>query len=209
MYSALAEQYKRKSIIYAVRGPLTRNQIVRFGFNCPGVYGDPGILLPLYYFPKVTKSESVGLVLHHRHEDSLADVAKELIEGMGIKLISIRRIGSQGIESFVNEICSCDRLFSSSLHGLITALAYKIPCRWIQLSSERIHEDENYKFYDCFAGLGLEQESPFILENFVESEISKLKFEIVKDRCVKTEVMERLISCFPEDAICEFAEDLC
>jgi hypothetical protein len=129
----------------AVRGPFTRRQLLKLGFECPEVYGDPGLLLPKFYNPKQDKTHKVGIIPHISEYDDLHGKYKNV---KGIKIIDLR---TNNIESVVNEILSCDSTVSSSLHGVITSVAYNIPTRWLKFSN-RITGDD-IKFYDFFASL--------------------------------------------------------
>lgn len=40
--------------VLAVRGPMTDNELARRGYEKCGIYGDPGLLMPLIYQPKIT-----------------------------------------------------------------------------------------------------------------------------------------------------------
>ena len=62
----------------------------------------------------------------------------------------------------IDEICSCNYIISSSLHGLILADAYGIPNLWISVSDKVKGVD--CKFADYFSGVGREFVSPM---NFV------------------------------------------
>lgn len=43
--------------IRAVRGPLTKRALEMAGYICPNIFGDPAILMPLIYTPKVTQKK--------------------------------------------------------------------------------------------------------------------------------------------------------
>lgn len=77
-------------------------------------YGDPAILLPLIYNPTIAKKRAVGTVPHlwdQKNHDIYIDV-------------------NLPWKQFVDEILSCDKVISSSLHGFIIAQAYGIPVQW-------------------------------------------------------------------------------
>lgn len=55
---------RRKLDVRAVRGPLTRKVLLELGHKCPEIYGDPAILMPLIYNPKIEKNEKNSLFLN-------------------------------------------------------------------------------------------------------------------------------------------------
>jgi len=149
---------------HAVRGPFSRDQLLRIGFECPAVYGDPGLLLPKYYFPKKDKKYILGIIPHVSEYLEM----KKLYEGKpGVSIIDLR---TNNIEQVVDAILECERTFSTSLHGIITSAAYGIPTRWMKYS-DRINGDD-IKFYDFLASLDPEVYKTFDTKN-IKSPISK------------------------------------
>jgi pyruvyltransferase len=127
--------------------------IIKQGLDCPEVFGDPALLLPLFYKPSsLKKTHALGVVPHYvdktqpslLHFQSVPDVLVIDIQG--------------GIDKVVDQIVGCERIVSSSLHGLIIADAYKIPSKWIKLS-EKLNGSE-FKFFDYFGSVGREQRVP-------------------------------------------------
>ena len=144
-----------KSASYrAVRGPITRALVESTGANCPAIFGDPGLILPHVYTPKSTlpnKRSKLGLILHHNHS------AEHLRVSADVKLINIIRIGFEEIETFIDEVTSCDAILSTSLHGLIVAHAYGVPTRWCDFVSEAHGKvpGDKMKFADYFLSVGM------------------------------------------------------
>lgn len=120
----------------SVRGPLTRFQIK--GADVPKNYGDPALLLPLMYFPKIEKKKKTGIIPHYVDKkyftkDQIIDI-------------------EQDYKTFVDQILECDEIISSSLHGIIIAEAYGIKTKWV-MYGDKIEGGE-FKYQDYFLGTG-------------------------------------------------------
>ena len=135
---------KRAFTIHAVRGKLTRELLIKQGFECPEVYGDPALLCPRYYTPKTIKQYTLGVIPHYIDVD-LVDEYRGNPETL---IINMR----DSVEKVIDDIHSCERILSSSLHGLIAADAYGIPAKWIKLSDRVV--GNGFKFRDYFSVRG-------------------------------------------------------
>lgn len=160
--SATSKVIGRPNIL-AVRGPMTRRLLISQGISCPPIYGDPALLLPSVYSPKVTKKFKVGIIPHY------VDYNSAFIESArserGVKIINIQ---NKNIEQVISEIASCEILLSSSLHGLIVADAYGIPNIWIKISNGVV--GGNFKFNDYFASVSRKERSPIIANTKLSTE---------------------------------------
>lgn len=183
---------QKKAVICAVRGPRTRDLLLKEGVKCPAIYGDPAIVLPKFYAPKAKSKYPIGLILHHSQEN-LFD--KYALEELGIHLISILREGAEQLEEFIDEVASCERVFTSSLHGLIVAQAYGVPAQWLQMAGQPIHEDECHKFYDYLQGANQIEQTPIVMENSLD-EIAKLK-DMTPPRVMPFIGVDALLDAFP------------
>lgn len=181
---------KPKSIC-AVRGPLTREIILKQGLDCPEIYGDPALLYPKFYNPPKEKHYKLGIVPHFADQSSyLLDRFRGNEE---VLLINV----NGGINKFINDICSCDRIASSSLHGIIAADAYGVPATWINFSDKVI--GNGFKFRDYFSSVGRKNNVPLaITENTSLQEI----FESFQEYKIEIDLDELLSVCpFREESI--------
>jgi pyruvyltransferase len=131
-----------RATYYAVRGPLSRVRLVTLGIRCPEVYGDPALLAPAYFSPKVPKTYQYGIVARWSeprwHEAEI---------GPGVRIIDL---GTADVEGVIQAILSCRRIVTGSLHGLVIADAYGIPSAWVRSGTAY---GGQYKFFDYFASV--------------------------------------------------------
>lgn len=132
--------------VYAVRGPLSRTKLLAQGVPCPDVYGDPALLMPRFYSPPRTCRYELGVVPHHA--DRNTPWINKLRNETDIRIIDI----CSGIYRVIDEILKCERIVSSSLHGLIASDAYGIPSLWVQFSDNV--SGRGFKFRDYYASVG-------------------------------------------------------
>lgn len=130
-----------------VRGPRTRNLVIRNGGECPDIYGDPAMLLPRIVQPAPDKKHKLGIVPHYVDYTSVKDHYPDL------QVINL--LNSDPAE-VVRKITECESIISSSLHGIITAHAYGIPAAWVKFGGKISGDDT--KFHDHYESVGLTAE---------------------------------------------------
>ncbi len=141
--------------ICAVRGPLTRDNILKTGIKCPEIYGDPALLYPRIYRPTINKEYKLGVIPHHFDKEN--NLLKNLKNDPEIKILDIEG----PINTVVDQICSCKYIASSSLHGIIAADAYGVPSIYIKLSEKVV--GAGFKFRDYFGSVGRSDTEPLII----------------------------------------------
>jgi pyruvyltransferase len=165
--------------IISVRGPLSREKLIKKKINCPENYGDPLILLPCIYNKFINIEENIiGIIPHYI--DNGSNLLKNMIQNfkncnMKIKIIDI--LVGDNFEKLIDEINKCKYIISSSLHGVIMGLVYKKKTIFVEFSKNVI--GDRFKFYDFFSSLDINYEykalyNKEILENIIEIDYEKL-----------------------------------
>lgn len=113
-YAFLHRQWHTTDV-RAVRGPETRHILLKMGIDCPEVYGDPAILMPLFYTPRQLPHMPYALIPHY------VDVPR--YAGNPYVLHTF----NNDYQLFIDRLCSAEIVYSSSLHGIILAESYGIP----------------------------------------------------------------------------------
>lgn len=162
--------------IRAVRGPETRKILLREGFVCPEVYGDPAILMPLIYTPAHQEKEYEYSIILHKSDN------KEVSNQIPIMCRDYREV--------IDKIVKSKLVISSSLHGIIVAEAYGIPA--IMLSDKR--SDFNLlKYHDYYYSTKREN---YPIATSIEEALS---IEPVQLPDNLDKLREGLINAFPVD----------
>lgn len=182
--------------VLAVRGPKSRSYLLSQGIECPEVYGDPALLLPLVYQPKgdspsalpsregtfsedrssalgskgrflsvagkelETKKYRLGIIPHvvDLHHPVIEDIRKKYAD----EILIIDLANYKKWTDVIDQICSCERILSSSLHGLITSDAYQVPNCWIELSGKI--SGGYFKFHDYASSVKRDFNEPSRIE---------------------------------------------
>lgn len=155
--------------VLAVRGPLTRKVLMDHGIYCPEIYGDPALLFPRYYQPKVEKQYKYGVILH-ASTSLTGSIVSHFHTLLGDSVLFIDPIMFNKWNEFIDKILSCEYILSSSLHGIIIADAYKIPNLWISLTNNE-HPDNNFKFKDYYLSIGKTIDTPLLVTDIQLSQI--------------------------------------
>lgn len=165
----------RKLDVRAVRGPLTRIILMDRGYHVPEVYGDPAILMPRLFHPKIEKKYPVSVITHMNEE-------KERIE----KRFHTIDVATDDYQYFIEEILASDLVISSSLHGIILAETYGVHAVLLRPKTDL------FKYFDYYYSTG---RYSFPIAETVEAALQVIPPELPEfDR-----MREDLLKAFPID----------
>ncbi|OLP53559.1 hypothetical protein BJF92_05185 [Rhizobium rhizosphaerae] len=201
---------------YATRGPFSR-RVLDADAPGPAIYGDPLWLLPRFHDAPVEKTCELGVILHlselaDRAHDAhpKPDSARHIIapaDAAAVKLINtVTPVSIDGLRHRLDEILSCKRIVSTSLHGMVFAESYGIPCLYFsprarQAGLGRIdlmaEEGLDLRFVDLYRGLGHDHLDVWYQPRHQETDWAALIETI--DRVWSQKVLDEdaLISSFP------------
>lgn len=174
--------------ICAVRGKLTRQYLQDRGVNCPEVYGDPALLLPLIFRPKTKKKYKYGLIPHVVDLESTA-VKLFLSKNTSSTVISLKDYVDW--HDVINKIHECEYIISSSLHGIIISDAYHIPNVWVSFSQNITGGD--FKFLDYFSAVNRFDRTPVIIIN--EINIKDIEERLLNYKRIEFDSQKLINSC--------------
>lgn len=180
----------------AVRGPQTRKHLLKQGYEVPEVYGDPALLLPKFYNPKIKKAYAIGIIPHYSDFNRVKDFYKNEDSILLIDLMT------NNIEKTTDDFLKCKKIVSSSLHGLIVAHAYGIPAVWQKFSGDIFGDD--IKYQDYFESVGIAPYKPEIVSDKMKLEVLDLLFSQMDAR-PRQENIEEICSKLMD--VCPFKKD--
>ncbi|WP_396601583.1 polysaccharide pyruvyl transferase family protein [Algibacter sp. R77976] len=190
----ISKEYEIKNAKFlAVRGPQTRKHLQEQGFSVPEIYGDPALLLPNYYNPKIEKEYKIGVIPHYRDFKKVNEFYKNV---EGVLLIDLM---TNNVEKTTDLFLKCEKIVSSSLHGVIVAHAYGIPAIWQKFSDDVFGDD--IKYQDYFESVSIKTYLPVILDKKINMTDLEMLFEN-KEVLPKKEIIDKICTKLME--VCPF-----
>jgi len=206
--------------VTATRGPLSERLLTGKPEGTVGVYGDPVWLLPRFYAPPTAvKKWKLGVIVHLSElsdRDTEAHLKQELQryaipESLkdDIHLINtVTPISMTSIKDKIDEILACERIVSTSLHGIVFAESYGIPClhfpthgpnQGLNVRKLDANCDLDLRFIDLYRGLGLEELPVYTQDRHQITDWNDLMGAIDRTWVPKTFNAQALLDAFPLD----------
>lgn len=125
--------------VHALRGPFSRRTLVEQGIEAPEIYGDPVWFLPAIFPAAAEKIHDLGVIVHISELERMAPSSPTVanfrryhvppaLAGRIIVIDTLTEATIAGLARKIAEITACRRIVSTSLHGLVIAETYGIPC---------------------------------------------------------------------------------
>ena len=124
------DSFAQPKDVLAVRGPRSHERLKQLGYPETETYGDPAILLSRYYQPTSSPvAGRIGFIPHYFDLEALRSQVKD-----DVFLIDVTR----SVADVIEDIASCELVFSSSLHWVIVTHAFGVPAIWCHSERELI-----------------------------------------------------------------------
>lgn len=149
--------------------------------------GDGGLILPKFLKERPAKKYKIGIIPHFSDADDVRVCAWAKRFGDNARVIRVR----QDPESVFYEICSCEYIISSSLHGLVLADSLGISNLWMVLSD--LCSCGEFKFHDYYSAFG-EKRIPFFPTG--DEDMSELIEMMTKPSDSVPEIIEDIYKLF-------------
>lgn len=121
----------------AVRGPLTRDVVVKYGHKCPEIYGDPAILMPYIYQPNYEIKHDLLVIPQYVTEVEFRKNHPDLF---------VVSMNTDDYKYVIDAIASSKKVITSSLHAVILADAYGVP----SILYRGLHKMIDFKYLDYY-----------------------------------------------------------
>ncbi len=203
--------------VHATRGPLSWALLTGAPPPPSAVFGDPVWLLPRFYRPAAAAKWELGIIMHlSEHHDRNPDLtAVPLHQRYAIpadltpsikRLDTITAVSAEALRQRMDDILACKRIVSTSLHGMVIAESYGIPCLYfpprvkfrglgvVDLADE---PNINSRFADLYLGLGLQRLEVFAQRRNETTDWDKVIGAIDQAWHPKAFDAQRLMDVFP------------
>lgn len=158
--------------IRSVRGKKSIEFLQQKNMPYPALVGDPALILPLFYQPKnKEKKYKLGIIPHVI--DLEHPIIKQIQSENSNKVLIINLSKFEKWTDIIDQICSCESIASSSLHGLITSDTYGVPNCWIELSGKI--SGGHFKFYDYASSVNRTFNGPITMHTNINQIIEECK----------------------------------
>lgn len=188
---------------YIIRGKCTLEKIkeCKPEFNTDQILlGDPGLLLSYFVENKDTeKKYKYGILLHYMDKSRMKQYfSDKCLFSPDVLIINI--LNSDLID-LANKILSCEKIITSSLHGIIFSHSMEIPVSWISLKTSLLPKD-TIKYIDYLSIYNLDDNMCCNIDNILDKDDLKNlpTIDIDKEflRTRKKELLNTIINVFRE-----------
>ncbi|MBD8554475.1 polysaccharide pyruvyl transferase family protein [Rhizobium sp. CFBP 8762] len=204
-------------VVTATRGPVSEALLAGPDGDKPHVYGDPVWLLPRFYRPDIKKKWKVGAILHlseladrgveAKPRDTIKrfDIPDDLKDDVHL-ISTVTPISMAAMRDKMDEILACERIVSTSLHGMVIAESYGIPCLYfspggpgpgLQTLALDPEGDLDLRIVDLYRGLGQETVQAYVQPRNKPTDWRKVMAAIDQAWKPVTLDEDRLIAAFP------------
>lgn len=162
-----------------VRGPYTRDLIMRLGGPKVDVLGDMGFILRKIYTPKFKEKDIELLFVRHiTHQGVPLILPEYAVEHL------IDASDPTSIQNFLDVIVSSRKVITSAMHCYIACKSYGVPCALVDFKDSKVNLfGDGIKYRDASEGAGLRSLSPFPMG----LNMAKFNFDNIMDEEVVSE----------------------